>query len=105
MLHRHILHLEAVSVESIWRNHSQAALDTIAQMIVDISRSHRVIPDAEIDIIAPICNYLIRGTLQYIYERRYDDSKKWFDDADALRESLEKLDRRWSINPDSFSGD
>jgi adenylate kinase len=104
MLHRHILHVEAVSAESTWRNHSQAALDTVAQIIVDISRSHRGIPDAKIDIISPICNYLIRDTLQHIYERRYADSKKWFDDADALRESLEKLDRRWSIDANSFLG-
>ena len=102
MLHRHILHLEAVSEESSWRNHSQAALDTVAQMIVDISRSHQGISDSEVDTISPICNYIIRDTLQHIYERRYADSKKWFEDADALRESLAKLDRRWYLNHGSF---
>ena len=103
MLHKHILHLEAMSAKSTWRNHSQAALDTVAQMIVDISRSHRQIPDAQVDMISPMCNYIMRDTLQHIYERRYADSKTWFDDADALRESLARLNRRWSWDENAFS--
>lgn len=103
MLHNHILHLEAISSESTWRNHSQAALDTVAQMIVDIARSHREITDSEVDIISPICNYVIRDTLQQIYERRYADSKTWFEDADALRESLARMNRRWCWDLDEFA--
>ncbi|KAK7189085.1 fungal specific transcription factor [Paraphaeosphaeria sporulosa] len=103
MLHQHILHLEATAIDSRWRNHSQAALDTVAQMIVEISRSHRGITSSKIDIISPVCNYVIRHTLQYIYVKRYEDSQAWFDDSDALRESLAKLDRRWSFEMGTFA--
>lgn len=103
MLHQHILHLEATAIDSRWRNHSQAALDTVAQIIVDISRSHRGIPYSQIDTISPVCNYVIRHTLQHIYVKRYANSKAWFDDSDVLRESLAKLDRRWSFEQGTFS--
>jgi hypothetical protein len=103
MLHQHILHLEATAIDSKWRNHSQAALDTVAQMIVDLSRSHREIPYSKIDVISPVCNYVIRHTLKHIYVKRYADSRTWFEDSDALRESLAKLNRRWSFEMGTFS--
>lgn len=96
MIHEHRLHLEATAKVSKWRDHSQAALDTVSQITVDISRSHRGIPFSKIGIVSPVCNYIIRHTLQQIYVKRYADSKVWFDDSDALRESLAKLNRRWS---------
>jgi hypothetical protein len=99
MLHKHILHLDALSIGSQWRKHSQAALDTVAQMVVDIARSHRQIHGADVDIISPVCNYVVRHTLQHLYEKRYADSNAWFQDSDALRQSLDKLNRRWPVEP------
>lgn len=53
----------------------------------------------EASIISPVCNYVIRHTLQYLYEKRYADSDAWFRDSDTLRQSLERLDRRWPVEP------
>lgn len=104
ILHQHILHLETLSIDSLWQKNSQAALDTVSQMVVDIARSHRGIHGADIDIISPICNYVVRHTLQHIYEKRYADSNAWFQDSDTLRESLGKLNRRWPVETDLSSG-
>jgi hypothetical protein len=98
MLHQHILQLDTTSIEDQWRKNSQIALDTVAQMVLDIARSHRDIHGADIDVVSPICNYLVRDTLQYLYEKRYADKDAWFQDSDALRESLEKLNRRWHMS-------
>jgi hypothetical protein len=103
MLHQQILRLGATAIDSEWRNPSQAALDTVAQMMVDLSRSHRELPYSKIDIVSPVCNYAIRHTLKHIYVKRYADSRTWFDDSDSLRELLAKLDRRWSFEMGTFS--
>lgn len=95
MLHQHILQLGASSIDAQMRKHSEAALDTVAQMVVDIARSHRGIHDAEVDIISPICNYVVRFTLEHLYEKRYADKDAWWEDVDALRESRAKFSRRW----------
>ncbi|KAF1939492.1 hypothetical protein EJ02DRAFT_456896 [Clathrospora elynae] len=99
ILHKHILRLDTTSVDSQWRKHSQAALDTVTQMVVDIARSHRRIHNADVDIIAPSCSYVVRHALQYLYEKRYADSNAWFLDSDTLRESLNKVNGRWPVEP------
>ncbi|KAF2009285.1 hypothetical protein BU24DRAFT_428825 [Aaosphaeria arxii CBS 175.79] len=96
MLHEHNLQNDILPTTQCV-NYPQAALDTVVQMVVDISRSHRGIDGADIDIVSPICNYVVRHTLTLHYQRRYSDSEAWFDDSDALRESLAKLSRRWQI--------
>ena len=98
ILHEHIIHLDPTSIDTQWQKHSEAALDTITQMVLDIARSHRSIHGAEIDIISPVCVYVVRHTLQRLFEKRYADSKEFFQDSDALRYSLEKLNRRWPLN-------
>ena len=60
-------------------------------MVIDIGRSHREIDDANIDVIFPVCNYVVRHTLQHIYEKRFADSNAWFRGSDAPRQSLDKL--------------
>ncbi len=85
-----------MSIDTQCRKHSEAALDTVAQMVVDIARSHREIHGADVDIISPICNYVVHHVLQRIYEKRYADSNTWFQDTDSLRQSLDKLNRRWA---------
>lgn len=92
-----------MSIEPQWRKHSEAALETVDQMVLDISRSHRGIHGANIDIISPMCNYVVRHTLQDLYEKRYADSNAWFQDSDTLRQSLEKLNRRWPVEPGLYS--
>jgi hypothetical protein len=99
ILHHHILHLNTISTASQWQKHSQAALDTVAQMVVDIARSHRGIHGADVDIISPVCNYIV----QHLYEKRYADSHAWFQDSDTLRQSLNKLNRRWGMEPGLFA--
>jgi hypothetical protein len=86
-----------MSGESQWRKHSQAALDTVTQMMIDMARTHHMIHGADIDIISPVCSYVVRCTLQHLCERRYSDSNAWFEDSDALRQSLAKLNRRWAV--------
>ncbi|KAH7071841.1 hypothetical protein BKA63DRAFT_58556 [Paraphoma chrysanthemicola] len=95
MLHQSILHTSRTSIDTQLKKHSEAALDTVAQMVVDIARSHRAIPEDDVDIISPISRYIIRYTLDHLYVTRYEDQTKWFQDVDALRESLAKLARRW----------
>lgn len=104
ILHQHIARLNTKSVGLDWRMHSQAALDTVAQMVIDIARSHRIIHGPDVDIISPVCNYVVRHTLQHIYEKRYADSNAWFRDTDTLRQSLDKMNRRWAVGPGSFPG-
>jgi hypothetical protein len=104
MLHQHQLRLDTASIGSECHQHySQAALDTAAQMVLDIARSHWVIHGADIDIIPPVCNYVVRHTLEYLYNNRYGDSSAWFQDSDTLRQSLDKLNRRWPVKAGLFS--
>jgi hypothetical protein len=103
ILHQHIAHLNNMSIGLDWSMHSQAALDTVAQMVIDIARSHRIIHGADVDIISPVCNYVVRHTLTHIYGKRYADSNAWFKDTDTLRQSLDKMNRRWSIKHDVTS--
>ncbi|KAF2134690.1 hypothetical protein P153DRAFT_7496 [Dothidotthia symphoricarpi CBS 119687] len=103
LLHQHILQLDTTSIGSQWREYSEAALDTVVQMVLDIARSHRVYHGANIDIISPACNYVVRHTLQYFYEKRGGDSNAWFQDSDTLRRSLDKLNSRWPMEPGIFS--
>ncbi|KAF2034216.1 hypothetical protein EK21DRAFT_15160, partial [Setomelanomma holmii] len=79
ILHQHILTLDASAIETQMRQHSEVALDTVAQMVVDIARSHRDIPISEIDIVSPICHYIVRDTLEHLYKNRYADQDAWFE--------------------------
>ncbi|ORY03675.1 hypothetical protein BCR34DRAFT_591505 [Clohesyomyces aquaticus] len=99
ILHQHILQSDAMSIESQWCKLSQSALDTLAQMVLDIARSQRDIHGNDIKILSPACNYIFRHALQYLYNKRYADSGAWFKDSDTLREALDRLNRRW--NPES----
>lgn len=78
-------------------------MNTVVQIMVDIARSHRDIQGADVDIISPTCNYLVRYTLEYIYEKRYADRNAWFQDTDDLRYSMTKINHRWPMDTqDSF---
>lgn len=103
ILHQHIGHLNNISIALDWSAHSQAALDSVTQMVIDIARSHRIIDGAEVDIISTVCCYVVRYTLHYIYEKRYADRNAWFRDTDILRQSIEKMNRRWLIEPETSS--
>ncbi|KAH7084124.1 hypothetical protein FB567DRAFT_75897 [Paraphoma chrysanthemicola] len=95
ILHQSILHNNRTPIDAQVQQHSEAALNTVAQMVVDVARSHREIPENDVDIISPISRYIIRYALDHLYKTRYEDQKKWFQDVDALRESLAKLATRW----------
>ncbi|KAF2878214.1 hypothetical protein BDV95DRAFT_15516 [Massariosphaeria phaeospora] len=99
ILHQHVLHLNTTHIASECRQHSQSALDTVTQMILDIARNHHRIHGPDVDAISPVYNYIVRHTLQYLYEKRYPDSDAWFQESDTLRQSLAKLNRRWPVDP------
>ena len=64
-------------------------------MMVDMARSQRAIHGADVDIISPVCSYVVRRTLRYLGESGGEGGSVEDVDVDMLKESLEKLGRRW----------
>jgi hypothetical protein len=84
------------------RAHSHVALESLTQIIIDIARSYCVYHGADVEIISPVCNFVVRHTLQHIYRKRYDDSDAWYRDTDILRQSLDKLEHRLPASQGPF---
>jgi hypothetical protein len=97
ILHDRILRLHTTSMEDLWRRNSQAAMDSVAKMVLEIARNHQVITNANVDTISPLCTYVVCRTLQHLYETRYVDSNAWFEDSDTLRLFLDKINGRWPV--------
>jgi hypothetical protein len=46
-------------------------------LVVDIAHGHRGIEGAGIDVVSPVCNYIVRHALQDLYENRHAGSNAW----------------------------
>lgn len=97
LLHEHFLHIESKNIMFRCREHSEAAIHTAAQMVLDMARSQQGDHVSRTDYIPPIFGYLFRYALKHFYEKRYEAGSTWLQDSVTLRQGLGKLNRRWSV--------
>lgn len=102
-LHQHILDQAAQPVTAKfkpldeWRSGSQAALDTITKMVVDISDSHNNMSADELELLPPSFSYAILSALRHI-EIKKPVADPWLQEAEErLRAALWRFDRCWGV--------
>lgn len=79
-----------------WRGGSQAALDTITKMVVDIADSHEHVPPERMDSLPPSFCYAVITALRHIHTK--SDPDTWLREAEErLRGSLYRFDCRWGV--------
>jgi hypothetical protein len=87
-----------------WRRGSQAALDTVTKMVVDIADSHENVPPERVDLLPPNFSYAVLAALRHI--RTKPRAEDWLREAeDRLRASLSRFDRRWGVRSRQPSDD
>ncbi|KAH6617167.1 hypothetical protein F5144DRAFT_585644 [Chaetomium tenue] len=79
-----------------WCGGSQAALDTITKMVVDIADSHEHVPTERMDSLPPSFCYTVLSALRHIRAKSRADT--WLQEAEErLRVSLYRFDFRWGV--------
>ncbi|RYP54700.1 hypothetical protein DL769_010305 [Monosporascus sp. CRB-8-3] len=100
-LHWHILSQSTPPIVSAkyqslekWCNRSQAALDTVAKMVVDVVEAHE-----NLEFVAPSYSYIIRAALKHIYGKTEWKDESWLRGAEErLRTSLDQFNYYWNVN-------
>ena len=101
-LHLHILDQPPQTVSAKfksldeWRGGSQAALDTITKMVVDIADSHEHVPPERMDSLPPSFCYDVLLAVRHIHTKPHTDT--WLREAEErLRGSLYRFEHRWGV--------
>ncbi len=103
MLHWHILEqppqITSVKFKSTeeWRKNSQAALDTVTKMVIDIADSHENMVPYPINSLTPSYAYILRAALKHVRGSTWRQNVWPRDAEERLQSSLDRSNHRWGV--------